>query len=299
MQNTLDIKNKIIRTIQIKGPSIPVHISKEINQSILFTSAFLSELLSEKKLKITNLRVGSSPIYFLLGQENQLEKYSQYLKSKEKEAFILLKEKKILEDDKQIPAIRVALRAIKDFAIAFKKQEQIYWRYFLTQEKEFDLQKDISQENSQKITDKKNTLSITPKKINEDLKFNKQEINHSENKPKKQIIKKTNKKKSNQKANEKFFNKIKEYLSEKSIEIVGIEGFSKTEITLKLNIQGEEKLMIAYNKKRITEKDITNAYKKAKEIKLKYIILSLGETSKKIDNLIKAIKNLEDIEKIQ
>ena len=119
-QDTSKIKERIIETVKTKGPSLPVHIASEIQTSILFTSAFLSELLSEKQLKITHMRVGSSPVYFLPGQEPQIEKYSQHLKSREKDAFMLLKEKGNLKDDEQEPAIRVALRSIRDFAIPFK-----------------------------------------------------------------------------------------------------------------------------------------------------------------------------------
>jgi len=137
--NTTQIKEKIIEFIRQRGPSLPVYISKAIDNSILFTSAFLSELVSEKKIKISHMRVGSSPIYFLQGQEPQLEKFSDYLKSKEKDAFFLLKEKKFLQDSSQEPAIRVALRDIKDFALPFKKDNEIYWRYFTASESEMFL----------------------------------------------------------------------------------------------------------------------------------------------------------------
>ena len=85
------------------------------------------------------MKVGNSPVYFIPGQETMLEKFSEYLKSKEKEAFALLKEKRFLEDKKQDPAIRIALREIKDFAIAFKKDDEIFWRYFTIPENEFKL----------------------------------------------------------------------------------------------------------------------------------------------------------------
>ena len=93
-QDTTQLKQNIISIIQNKGPSLPIHIAKGTGLSMLFASAFLSELLSEKRIKISHLRVGSSPIYYLSGQEPQLERYSNNLKSKEKDAFILLKEKK-------------------------------------------------------------------------------------------------------------------------------------------------------------------------------------------------------------
>ena len=74
-QDTSELKNKIINFLRINGPSLPVHIAKEIGLSILFTSAFLSELLSERQLKISSMKIGSSKLHFLAGQENKLENF--------------------------------------------------------------------------------------------------------------------------------------------------------------------------------------------------------------------------------
>jgi hypothetical protein len=101
------------------------------------------------------------------------------------------------------------------------------------------------------------------------------------------------------KQDNKFFIKVKEFLSKKSIEISDIESFSKNEIILRINSQGKEQLLIAYNKKRINDTDLIKAHKKASELNLPYIVLSLGEPLKKLSNLIKAIRNLENIKKIE
>jgi len=68
---------------------------------------------------------------------------------------------------------------------------------------------------------------------------------------------------------------------------------------LKIREKEKEKLLVAYNKKRITEIDITKANKKAMELGLPYIIINLGELPKKLDELLKAIKNLDSIKKIK
>lgn len=129
-KDTSQIKESIIESIRRNGPSLPVHVAKEIETSMLFTSAFLSELLSEQKIVMSHMKVGSSPVYLIKGQEEGLEKYAeQHLKSKEKEAYKLLKEKGFLEDEKEPPPIRVALRAIKDFAFPFEKNGKIIWKY--------------------------------------------------------------------------------------------------------------------------------------------------------------------------
>ncbi|MBU2562709.1 MAG: hypothetical protein KKF68_03550 [Nanoarchaeota archaeon] len=235
IQNTLETKEKILFFLRRNGPSLPVHIAKEIEQSILFTSAFLSELLSEKKIRLSNMRVGSSPIYFLSGQESLLEKYSIHLKSKEKDAFILLKEEKFLIDKEQVPAIRVALREIKDFAIPFKKSENLVWRYLKIPESEFKGK--IIQISTNTKKEKLKEVEET-KEIPIEKPFN----------VKKKTVKK---KKPPQKNNEKFFNRVKEFLLKERIELIDIKNFSKNELSLIVKEEGKEILLVAYNKKRI------------------------------------------------
>lgn len=272
-QDTSKTKEGIVEFLRIKGPSLPVHIAQGAMLSQLFTSAFLSELFSEKLIKMSNMRVGSSPVYFLPGQEEGLEKFSVHLKSKEKEAFALLKEKQILVDQEQEPAIRVALRAIKDFAIPFEKNEELHWRYFVTKEPEAVVEKPVEKEKEVK--------------------------KQPAEKPKTEKKKAPKKVEKAKKGNDKFLSKVKDFLSKEGIELMDIESFSKEGIVLKVKTNGEEKALIAYNKKKIEEKELINASKKAEELGLKYIILGLGEPSKKIKEVIKAVKNLSGIEKIE
>lgn len=324
MSDHSQTKQKIIQFLQSRGPSLPVHIAKEINQSILFTSAFLSELLSEKQIKTSHLRVGSSPIYFIPGQESQLEKYSDNIKGKEKEALLLLKEKKFLNDEIQQPAIRVALRQIKDFAIPFEKDGKLIWRYFTVKENEFEKEeikntaptksapeeivqlttssveksagRDFGATNREprasQISDKETPLNI----------FDKSEAEPKQKptpkKPKKKTAKKTANKKTSSKTNEKFFNKVKEFLKSKQIEITEIEGLGKNELAFRVNKQGKEQLLFAHNKKQLKETDLIKANKKATEANLKYTVLCLGEPLKRVANLIDAVRNLEGIEKL-
>ena len=308
------------------------------------------------------MRVGNSPIYYIAGQEPQLEKFSNYLKSKEKEAFLLLQEKKFLRDSEQPPAIRVALREIKDFAFPFRRANETFWRYLNAKESEFKydikpieqhqyveakprtydqrerelgekLVKDINIEDIEKIRKEKEELEKkkedTPKKeIEEEFEDEekeeelteketiektkeseeKEEPTKEKKKPQKaktekikpkQKTQKNIKKKTSQKEDNKFFDKIKEFLSKETVEILNIESFNKNEIHLRIKADGEEKLLVAYNKRKILDTDIINAHKKAFNLNLKYVILSMGEPSKKLSNLIEAAQNLDKVEKIE
>jgi hypothetical protein len=69
-------------------------------------------------------------------------------------------------------------------------------------------------------------------------------------------------------------------------------------LVLKINEDGEEKLLVAYNKKKITTSDLLKAHKKSSGENLQYLVLSLGEPSKNLKELISAIKDLSKIEKV-
>ena len=283
-ENALKIKEKIISLFRNKGPCLPASVAKETGLSILFASAFLSEFISEKKIKISSMRVGSSPLYFIPGQEKMLENFSEYLKSREKDAFILLKEKKILKDMEQEPAIRVALREIKDFAIPFKNKDEIYWRYFTFSEENVrdSLKEEVKE--SENIQEKKESEKIIKKEVDAEV----DKIKETKKTQKKKAVKEN-----------KFFNIVKNFLSEKNIELLEILKFSKNELVLRIKIDNEEKILVAYNKKRINENDIIKANKKASEFGLHYILLSIGEPLKKTNEFMVALKNLSSIEKLK
>src|SRR3989338_10913418 len=89
-------KEMILSFLRAKGPSLPIHIAKEVKTSHLFVAAFLSELYNEGKIKMSVMKVGSSSLYYLPNQSAELEKFIEYLNHREKESFHLLKNSQIL-----------------------------------------------------------------------------------------------------------------------------------------------------------------------------------------------------------
>ena len=276
IQKVLETKNRIIDLIKQRGPELPVRIASAINQSNLFTAAFMSELVGEQKLKISSMRVGGSPLYYIQGQEEQLQKHIEYLNHKEKEAFKLLKEKEILSDSQQEPAIRVALRNIKDFAVQVKiidkGEEKIFWKIHT-------LPNDKTKEMIEQI------INPVPKQkeLVEQIEKIEDKIIQKEIEPKEtiQIEKKLNKKESTS----DFSQKIKEILSEKNYEITN-EILSKkkefvAKIKIKTNLGDQEIYLVAKDKKKITLDDIVSTLQKAQLEKMPSLILSSGEIDKK------------------
>ena len=128
-------RDEILKIIRSKGPVLPVQVSKEIGTSILFGSAMLSELVSAKFLKVSTVKIGGSPLYYLPEHAPRLQDFSKHLPQKEREAYAILKEKKVLRESAQEPAIKVALKNLKDFAwplqVTVNNSKEIFWRWYL------------------------------------------------------------------------------------------------------------------------------------------------------------------------
>jgi len=266
-------KNKIISFLEINGPSLPVRIAKNIIMDPVFASAILSELLSANQIKMSHLKIGSSSLYLLPGQEQKLEEHTENLKSIENDAYTKLREKKVLYDEKETPAIRVALRSIKDFATPFKFEEKIMWKYIFTPKEEIEIILNPNKEepNKEEKEEPKKTENIfTPK---EETKREK-------------LGKKT------------FLKKVEEFLERQNTKITSIEEVDKKKVIAKIESNSETALLFAFNKIRITEQELIKCYRQAKAISLPYRLIILGDLTKKMTETIDTYKKLIKIDKL-
>jgi len=288
MIQTNETHNKIIQLLEKNGPSLPVQISKQIGLNSLFISAFLSELLDSKMIKVSHLKVGGSPLYFLEGQEKQLEPYYKYLHPREAETFLFLKKHKLLKDSEQDPAIRVALRSIRDFAIGFKKQEEIYWRYYLISDQEIrDLLKPKKEKSKKSKTTDKPTTS-------------KQEIPKPKPGFTNPLAKKQEKPKK-QKQKSEFVLRTINFIQTNNLQIIEEKEYKAKEYNCLTQINSQlgpiTFLTQAKDKKSITKKDFEKLLSQAQSIPLPALIIYSGEISKnaveylkKYSSILKAIK---------
>ena len=224
----MDIRDRILELMKAKGPVIPSNIAKEINSNILMSSALLSELSSKGKVKISSLKVGGTPLYYLPGQEPSLQNFSNNLHEKERKAFDLLKEKKILRDNNLEPVVRVALREIKDFAVPLhvthNNGTEIFWKWYLLGKDETEsLAKELLLGKESKKEEPKK--EIIEKDVSKELK--REEI-------KKEIIQKDFKREETRKEPRKAEEVKKEAKQEKSVFFDEIRSyFSKNKISIK------------------------------------------------------------------
>tara|TARA_Y100000310_G_C20617932_1_gene781662 strand:- start:82 stop:960 length:879 start_codon:yes stop_codon:yes gene_type:complete len=278
-------KRKIISFLDSNGPSLPVRIAKKIEMEPVFASAILSELLNEKRIKLSHMKIGASPLYLLPNQEKKLEEQNSNLKNIEREAYLKLKENKFIIDKDEIPAIRVALRNLKDFAKSFNFKEKIIWRYaFISEEEIINL---LKKENPEKIEKKRIENNL-------EIKIPKEIITHS-----KEIIPKENKMEDIFKENEfstEFSEEVKNFLSKNKIELVEEIQADKKEIVAKISIETTlgklNFILIAKNKKTTSKDEIHSALQRANYHKMPCLYLLKKEPQKSILKFIEEYKNL-------
>ncbi len=305
LQKVLETKEKIISIIKLNGPSFPSKIAREAGISPLFTSAFLSELVSERRLKLSDMKVGSSPIYYMIGQEKMLENFTNYLNGKEKEAFFKLKDSFVLNDEELDPSLRVALRKIKDFAIPVTVRvndaPKIFWRYFQTKEEQAkELVRDIiSPEIKKKTEERRESKKEVLKEIKLEIKKTK-EIEPILNSPQKQ--KESKKEKIMKLIQPDLSDSIKEYLKSKDIQVIEEMLSKKKEYTAKVKTAlkfGEQEFYLIFkDKKKISQNDLTIAVQKAQTAKMPAILISTGELDKKAAEYLSEWKNMIKFEKL-
>ncbi|MBD3253295.1 hypothetical protein GF386_06175 [Candidatus Pacearchaeota archaeon] len=280
---------KIINILKQKGPSLPINIAKDLQMNSLFISAFLSELANEKRIKVSSMKVGGSPLYYLQGQEEKLENFYKFLHPREAEAFLMLKQKKILKDSEQEPAIRVAMRSIKDFAIPFEKNNEIYWRYMLIPESELKQKPERIQKQEIKKTEKRSKqIQKTP-----EITVSGKSASEFEN----PLIIKPEKAKK-QKPKSDFIMKTINFLNQNNLKIIEEKNYKSKEYNCIVQIKSELGLINfltqAKDKRTVTETDLKKLLSNSQKIPLPALLLYTGEISKKakeyIDNYHSILK---------
>ncbi len=304
-------KEKIMALIKTSGPQLPIRIAKHIGVSPLFTSAFLSEMVGEKRIKISDMKVGSSPLYYIEGQEPMLENFIEYLNFKEREAFLLLKDSKILSDEDQHPAIRVALRKIKDFAVPITVRDtetsktKIFWKIFTLPDEE--MKQRVSEKMLGKTQKKQETPFIQKESIKTDIKEEpkvKEHIQQSKEEVKTEVHEvRKQKKVKEKKPDTKFRDSIADYLSSRDIEVLQEIMVKKKEYISRIRIDipfgKQEFYLISKEKSIITTDDLVSALQKAQSEKMPALVLATGKLHKNAQDYLKEWRNLIKFETIK
>ncbi|MBI5065689.1 hypothetical protein HZA97_05625 [Candidatus Woesearchaeota archaeon] len=294
----MDFQQKILSLAEI-GPLQPVRTAKELKTDSFVASAMLSDLKSKGKLQISHLKIGSSPLYFLPQKKHQLENYADHLNEKEKKAFNLLKEKKIIRNSELDPLTKVCLQQLKDFAepiqVSYQDKSEIFWKWYALNDNEFE---------------EKVKLLITPLQVKEEKKEHKIEETKLETK---QEVKLQTKEKIEEKKTElkqeaivekeektkkitEFQDEFSEFFEKNKIQIVDILSKRTGEKDLIIEIPSSVGNLTYFckikNKKSITDSDVSKAFLQGQSRKLPVLILSTGNTNKKAVELLNELRGV-------
>lgn len=129
-------KERVLAVLQAHGPLLPVQIKKHIGEGDTFTiGALLSELSSGGKVRVSSVKRGGSPFYFVPEHKARLANFISDLGEKDRRAAEKLREHKVLRDKEQEPLVRVCLRQVKDFAspveVKTKDGVELFWKWYL------------------------------------------------------------------------------------------------------------------------------------------------------------------------
>jgi len=294
MQNIEELKKKVLDFVRLNGPILPVQLSKVLNKDLIYTSAILSSLVASGYLKITNVKIGGSPLYYITGQEYKLQRLNKYLKDREQEAFELLKNNKVLRESELQPVQRVALREIKDFAVQIlakdNDKEEIFWKWFLLPDQEAKSivnniinKKELVEKEEIKEQIQPRILNLPQKEIRRELfKRIEEEIKKPKIKEEKKVL---------------FHHIIDNFLKPNNIKILNYEVVRKDrEINMTIELPtsiGPLKFFLkAKNKKAISNADLLLANNEAQQKNLPIIFLTTGKPTKKYTEFIE--KNLKN-----
>lgn len=288
-------KEKIIQLIRAKGPVLPSQISKEIEANTIMASAYLSELSSNNLVKISSIKIGGSPLYYLPGQEHRLQDFVNNLHEKERKSYDLLKEKKVLRDSSLDPVFRVTLRNIKDFAVPLKVDHkgssEIFWKWYLMSNKEAEdmIKSQLKPEAVRKETSKE----IKPlKKQSIKIKKKREPI-------KKEVQKKIEQPKTEEPIGDDFSNKVEKYFSRNNIKVIERKIIRKNKdaefiVEIPSPVGNLKYFCKAKTKKKINDGDLSSIYIQAQSKKLPVLYLTTGDLTKKAKEMLeKEFKGLK------
>jgi len=318
-------RDAIIGIIRRKGPVLPVQVSKELKTSILFGSAMLSELVSAKLLKVSKVKIGGSPLYYLPEHVSRLQDFAKHLPGKEKEAYDLLKEKKVLRDASQEPAIQVALKNMKDFAwplnATIGDKKELFWKWFLIENEEATdvIKKILGIKEQKEIKKEEKITKEAPKVVKEEKKVVEEKKVEKKEEPKVELKKEIEKKiepkvqKIERKSiveeqkeeikpeehkpilkpepQDDFLMSILGYFNTNNIKVLNKSIIKRnSEIDFDIELQSAVGVLKYYckakSKKRVNDGDLSSAYVQGHLRKLPVLFLSYGEPTKRAKEML-------------
>ncbi len=297
--NVSEQKMRITSYIQVNGPVVGQNVAKKMGLQSFLASALISELLKEKVVKQSFLRVGGSPLYFVRTQEEKLDNFIKFLAMREREAFKLLKEKSVLDDLSLEPAIRVAFRNMKDFAVPLSvtvnEENKLFWKFhtFSSEEAQVKIKQLLKKMPKRKKVEKPKPEVRQASLVNaqESKLVLKPEMKKEEGQA---LIPKVVSAKPKAKKPGVLPQKVQEWMQKENVvmkEEIESEGrMFKAVVEVKSAIGTLDFLLIAINKKSVNEGELALCYQEGIERKMPVLLLMNGKPSKKGQKILEGFK---------
>lgn len=276
----VDYREQILMLAQHK-PLLPNDVAKSLNTNMLMASAMLSELTATKKLRISRLKVGSSPLYFLPEKEVQLQDYINYLQEKDRQTALALQQHKIMQDNAQDPLTRVSLRQITDFSrplqVKTGDSEVLFWKWYLVSD---DDAKKLIQDLVTPI--EKSIPKEQPVVFSPELKVAQLQVIIA---PKKSSIPKEN-----------FSDRVESFFYVSKIIVVEKKVLKRGLCEFVVEVPSPVGSLTFYckarNKKKLSDADVSQAFVEGQLRKLPVLIVTDGELNKKAKELLSQLKGV-------
>lgn len=295
-------RERVLAVLKANGPSLPVQIKKALGEGDTFTvGAVLTELRAAGLIRISTVKRGGSPFYYLPEHRGRLVNFLSDLGEKEGRAARLLQEQRVLNDHDQDPLVRVCLRQIKDYALPVevktKDGETLFWKWF-----------DVSNTEAETLIRK--ALGVPEPKPPEPVKTSPAQaadpvvpemptpVVHkpiplpAEKTPVQQVAQPAAKVlKEVDDTGDDFLKDVLAYFAEKHIQVVDRKVVRKNAevefvVSLPTAVGRVEYYCKAKNKKRSNDGDLSSAYVQGQLKKLPVLYLAAGEVTKKAKEML-------------
>ncbi|MBU0980719.1 MAG: hypothetical protein KJ709_07985 [Nanoarchaeota archaeon] len=291
-------QDEIVAFVKRHAPILPAKLAKEIGQPIIIASAMLSEIVDNKRLRLSALKVGGSPLYFAPGQEEKLLGFLSYLNEKDRRTVELLRQEKVLREDEQQPLVRVSLKVIRDFAtpldVQYKGSTIRFWKWAF-----------ISNNEAEPHIRKKLHISKAVHKVPA-IQEPEQLAKKPEPIPKRPEIQKKItpvQKRPKKPTDDHFLQKVERYLQRNDIDVLSKEIIKKRfEVDLIVALPSTVGRLKYYckakQKKRVSDSDLSNAHVQGEVKKLPVLFVHTGDLTKKAKEMSQTVFANMSIRKI-
>ncbi len=280
------MKEKILELIRKIGPIVPTDISKELGIDSYVASAIISEMVKDGLVLLTKKKMTTSPLYFILGQEEMVRnRLRNILKIPEINIIDFFSKNKLVSRDNLEPQQRYMVEELNDFIkpliLKIGGEDKVFYRHYSVSEADV----------IEKFNKWQQEVSGSPKP--------KVEYMEEQEKDEKEPIEPTQSEEKNDfyadSASNKFFSKNDFDISE----MIVVKKSAEYDFIVRQSSGFSQTFFVKYYKKSsLSDSDISKAYTSAQSKKMPCIILTNGKVSKKAQELIISLGYMINIIKL-